>query len=303
MPAPQLWEYSTNSAGIVYAHDGTNVFYALYSTGANGFSSGARANQRERTWATYGDINFSDGRVFPFSHESGRSGYLNIGAQSYNLHDGSLLVLDEDGKIEQRPVFPSLMTARNLDAMNRLVEASHVPAKRSKTFGPAIERVVGDIAKNPELACLDFGTGEWRMPPPEILVELRQLIKTSVVRQQLEPGNVCYDWLRSNRVDLVGYRFPYGELGFKFLGETPMGRSGENHAFDLLTSNDAAQLLRAHTFYDPTLQIINLNTNSFDLFRSDDGDVGALEILGASENPPGLKIRYKLVQSAASLVQ
>ncbi len=299
MPAPQLWEYSTNGIGVDYAHDGTNVYYAIYETGANGFSSGSRANQRARTWATYGEINFSDGRVFPFSHESGRSGYLNIGAQSYNLHDGSLLVLNEDGKIEQRPVFPSLTTVRNLDAMTRLVETSPVPARRTKTFGPVVERVVGDIAENPEQACFDFGSGEWRVPPPAIMEGLRQLVKSRVAGQQLKPGDICYDWLRSNRVDLVGYRLPYGELGFKFLGEPPMQRMGKNHAFDLLSSNDAVQLLRAPTFYDPTLQIINLTTNNFALFRSDDGDVGALEMLGASENPRGVKIRYKLVQNVA----
>jgi len=297
MPAPQLWEYSTNGSGIVYAHDGTNVYYALYSAGVNGFSSGARANQRAQTWATYGEINYSDGRVFPFSHESERSGYLNIGAQSYNLHDGSLLVLDEDGKIEQRPVFPSLTTVQNLEAMTRLVEASPVPARRTKTFGPVVERVVGDIAENPEMACLDFGSGEWRMPPPAILEGLRQLVKSKVIGPELKPGDICYDWLRSNRVDLVGYRLPYGKLGFKFLGEPPMQRSGNNHAFDLLSSNNAVELLRQHTFYDPTLQVFNPNTSTFALFRTDDGDVGAMEILGASENPRGVKLRYKLVQN------
>jgi hypothetical protein len=36
----------------------------------------------------------------------------------------------------------------------------------------------------------------------------------------------------------------------------------------------------------------------FILFRTHDGDAGVMEILGASQNPRGVKIRYKLVQPA-----
>jgi hypothetical protein len=34
----------------------------------------------------------------------------------------------------------------------------------------------------------------------------------------------------------------------------------------------------------------------FILFRTHDGDVGVMEILGISENPRGVKLRYKLMR-------
>ena len=123
MPVPTMESYSTNSRAVYYAHDGTNVNFALFCAAAHSGNVGNRSNSRS-TWQVRGDVSFSDGRVFPFSQSSARAAFLDIGAQTFNLHDGSLLVLNADGTIVQRPVFPGLAAVRNLDEITRLAAST-----------------------------------------------------------------------------------------------------------------------------------------------------------------------------------
>jgi uncharacterized protein (TIGR03067 family) len=133
MPASTIQGYSTNRHAIYYAHDGTSVCFALYCTGSDGDIIGGGPARFGR-WQSRGEIRFSDGRVFPFVQDSSRAAHLSIGAQSYNLHDGTLLVVNEDGTIEHLPVFPTLATVRDMDQMTRLVEGRANPLLQGTWF-------------------------------------------------------------------------------------------------------------------------------------------------------------------------
>jgi serine/threonine protein kinase len=125
-PDPTMESYSTNNDAIYFAHEGNHVNFVLVcsAAGSGSVGMGGRSNSRSPRWDVHGEISFPDGRLFPFVQSSERSGYLDIGAQTFNLHDGSLLVLNADGTVIQRPVFPNLSTVRNLDEIMRLAAPS-----------------------------------------------------------------------------------------------------------------------------------------------------------------------------------
>jgi hypothetical protein len=197
------------------------------------------------------------------------------------------------------------------------MQAKSTP-KKSKTaalklaFGPVVERVMTDIADNPAQACLDFGSGEWHVPPPDLAGQLSRFVsKTGPENRELKsPGSGLYDWLASNHVDLISYRASDGGARFKVLGEPVTRWYAGAETFDTVQLDEVIQRVQQPTAFpkdNPRLPTIHFsrmeldqepwsNANFFS-FRTYNGRKGLMEILGASDNPRGVKLCYKLVQN------
>jgi predicted Ser/Thr protein kinase len=184
-------------------------------------------------------------------------------------------------------------------------------------FGPVIERVVMAFDENPAQACLNLGSGEFQPPPPALADRIRLMADREggePVTDLGGPGDERYDWLKTSGVDLIGYRGADGSSRFKYIGQPPHYQNGWTD-FDSVSPGDVIQTLQSSPFFAgdkpnlPDVYINSMNPNdeatknaSYIVFRTHDGDVGVMKVLGTSENPPGVKIRYKLVQSSVTSV-
>jgi hypothetical protein len=190
-------------------------------------------------------------------------------------------------------------------------------AVQNLSFGPVIERVVMAFDENPAQACLDLGSGEFRSPPAALADRIRLIANKDGGEPFTDlngPGDELYDWLKTSGVDLIGSRRSDGSLGFKYLGQPPHYYNGST-TFDTVSASEVVQTLQSSPFFAgdkpnlPAAYINSMNPNdeatkkaSYIVFRTHDGDVGVMKILGMSQNPRGVKIRYKLVQNNVTTV-
>jgi serine/threonine protein kinase len=190
-------------------------------------------------------------------------------------------------------------------------------AAQNLSFGPVIERVVTAFDENPAQACLDLGSGEFRPPPAALAARIRLIADKEGGGPFTDlgaPGDERYDWLKTSGVDLIGCRGSDGNLRFKYIGQPPHYQNGWT-GFDAVFPNEVIQTLQSSPFFVgdkpnlPDVYINSMNPNDeatkkagYIVFRTHDGDVGVMKVLGTSENPPGVKIRYKLVQSSVTTV-
>ena len=199
----------------------------------------------------------------------------------------------------------------------RLERTSAPPASSATklSFGPVMERVVMDFDQNPAQACLDFGSGEFRSPPAAVADGIRLLAEKEGGGSFADlngPGDERFDWLKASGVDVIGCRGPDGGARFKYLGQPPYYYNGWT-TFDTVSPGDVLQELQASPFFagdKPNLPAAYINAMNLDdgatrranyiLFRTHDGVVGVMKVLGTNQNPPGVRIRYKLVQSSVT---
>jgi serine/threonine protein kinase/signal peptidase I len=194
--------------------------------------------------------------------------------------------------------------------------ASNVaPSAQKFSFGPVIERVIMPLDENPAQACLDVGSGEFRSPTAGTADTIR-LLADSESGQRFNdfngPAGERYDWLKTSGVDLIGGRGSDGHARFKYIGQPPHWENGWT-SFDRADPEKVVSMLRASPFYagdkpnlpavyvnDINPQLESVKNANFFLFRTHDGDVGVMQVLGENQNPHGVKIRYKLVQSTVT---
>jgi hypothetical protein len=179
------------------------------------------------------------------------------------------------------------------------------------SFGSVMERTLTSVAfdNHTESQYFDFETGTFHVPPPEIAKELQAAVGNAGTGTLNRPSKALYDWLEQSGVDVVagnlqsetelwfidrsyaGHRTPPLTQPFDSIPATlvhmePMPPLG---IYDPLQMH-RAPLQRWH--YEDKADIIE--------FRTREGNLGILKVAGLTENPRGVKIRYKLVQPTAS---
>jgi tetratricopeptide (TPR) repeat protein/predicted Ser/Thr protein kinase len=211
----------------------------------------------------------------------------------------------------QRKKSPTDAEAIKREAKQRVLDRLR---KQNISFGPVIERVVTDIQQNPAQASLDFGSGE-----SGVTGDVTSGLQRAVDRMHLPPWEEAngpddrlYRWIKDSGMDLIGCTGLSDEPQFKFFGEEPKYMLGED-TFDSIPPSEVMKWLRLPSpdrgmnpnFPSVAVRTMKLSRKwlsdvKFILFRTHDGDVGVMEILGVRENPRGVKIRYKLVQESGA---
>jgi len=153
------------------------------------------------------------------------------------------------------------------------------PANGSKTlsFGPAMETVLPAISgRRAELLDLDTG---------------RRVTSTTFGENDRE----THAWIRDHHLDLVGV-VERGQIAVLCcdMAVLPVATNlwSDAGATDMATNHALAQMEpNKITAISPAVD----QTDTY-FFRTREGGLGILQILGQTDNPPGVKIRYKLVQ-------
>ena len=177
--------------------------------------------------------------------------------------------------------------------------ANPLPAGSSAaTFGPVIERVIPDPAEG--TACvLDFETGNLLEPPAEVVRALSHDVST------FDP--TILRWLRDNGGDAAVA--PDGSI--QLMEGVVLNPTVERHAttWEELTPNVVASGIdgmseeeRRASIHQPAFHLVTLRYPAAMEFTTRERSVGVLQILGATDNPHGVKIRYRLVQDSKANV-
>ncbi len=185
-----------------------------------------------------------------------------------------------------------------------------VPAiTKQNSFGPVMQRTLTSVVfdSHTESQYLDFETGKFHVPPPELAQELSSAVAKAETHVLERASVSLYDWLEKTGVD-VGAGNLTSEMELWFIDRSYAGHRSPplNGPFESISPEaislqpmppmalyaplqmHRAPLQRWH--YDDKADIIE--------FRTREGNSGILEVVGPTDNPRGVKIRYKLVQSA-----
>ncbi|HTY88197.1 MAG TPA: protein kinase [Candidatus Acidoferrum sp.] len=172
-----------------------------------------------------------------------------------------------------------------LDLLNyKAATSSFLPAKdgRSQSFGPVIERVVNDANIPTTNNAIDLNSGSVLSFPAE-------LWNTEYPRQD--------EWARKHGVDAVAW--VVGDDP-RLLGIGLAAVSGPAELWNTITAKETTNQTALVSPSDQTHPLIMQSTVAnlpvVWLFRTREGACGILQILGFSDNPRGVKIRFKLIQ-------
>ena len=172
-----------------------------------------------------------------------------------------------------------------------------VSAPLTAAFGPVIERVVGDPEEqDAKDAFLDLDTGRLLTPPISLLKEA---------------GRTQKAWMAENRVDLWFHimRREGKPIGGDVNGPEMIIASTPAALWDTLAPSELpVTLARARDARNgppgaPAVQPIldeDGRGNTY-AFQTREGGIGILQIIGFTDNPKGVKIRYKMVSALASM--
>lgn len=231
-------------------------------------------------------------RTFGFRRESWDPERLNVNGREFDLHAGRVLVLRNDGAVEQLALFPSLAVARNPEQLAKLIHEQHpspvttivttVNGRKGggTTFGPVIERVVNDDGVKRDFF-VDLDTGKLFSPPQGL---------------NFSDTNAFAAWLRTNGIDAMGETSVSvrGLVGMDMIVRPLAGPLWES-----LKPQDALanEVLQQGAPGSPVFLSAKGELPETFLFKTRECGVGLLQITGFTENPRGVKIRYKLVRS------
>jgi serine/threonine protein kinase len=271
-----------NHSAVIYHDNNVSLSFALFHAGR--FSSHHQdTNLGGTAWLDNGGITLVNGRTFGYRRESWNPEQLQVNGREFDLRAGRVLVLRNDGTVEQLRLFPSLAAARDLEELSRLIAAQRQPADNhagAMTFGPVIERVIAPQGKEPWALNLASGS-----------------VVTSTPKHPLNfPFGLTDDngALRAAGVDLYESAFASTAWSLKALDLrlVSLGMNGWTTSADevvarLRESEEPVSVVRSEVWID--------GRNAFAFHTRDDAK-GVLQVVKDASGPA--KLRYKLVQSS-----
>ncbi len=212
-------------------------------------------------------------------------------AEAADMHDQAVAVLNV-------PELQSAVTDAEQNVANHSAAAPN--------FGPVFERVVTSFSTEPATGFLDFESGEFRVPPTNLLQELRTTAgeaetKTGSSRRSTE----LRDWLKESGADLMGGQM-INVASLLLFEATPMIHNPPL-PFDVIEPTPDAfpgggtrVLVEPGVF--PILPVYPMRlwqepwkSAKAIPFCTREGNQGVMEVIGLTEKPSGVRIRYKML--------
>lgn len=106
------------------------LHYVLYYQGDFGTTSSGTQNLATNTWKDEGAVKLKNGRTFGYSREALYPHELHINGTRHDLRKGRVLVLRDDGTVEQFRLFPKLDAARDPAAVSRMIHGDEAESAR-----------------------------------------------------------------------------------------------------------------------------------------------------------------------------
>jgi serine/threonine protein kinase len=215
-------------------------------------------------------------------NEAIKAGDMKLGLSLHDAANEALNAPFPDGEFEQRLL--------KLAAQQRSATQPH-PETNSLSFGPVVEQTVTTF--------LDLDTGRILEAPAEIQ-------KAGYDSERVR------DWMRTNGADLVCLqtRTPSlilvdGPAMLTGLLQDPGNGNTIPRHIDQITAEEVLQTAKTFTLEwmkTNRQRVWGIEPDSASVFKTREGGIGVVEITGTSDNPPGVKIRYKLLRETAPFI-
>ncbi|MFA7237838.1 MAG: protein kinase, partial [Phycisphaeraceae bacterium] len=119
---PKVLDIGSTDASVLVVHDDVDLHYAIFYAGdLGGVSTGGSANTHSLTWIDKGSLKLNNGRTFSYLRESVDEFHLDVNGQEFDLRQGRVLVLHDEGTIEQIKMFPSLTETNKASVLAKLI--------------------------------------------------------------------------------------------------------------------------------------------------------------------------------------
>ena len=282
-----------HSVMVVHDHAETALHYVFYYPGKFSTTSSMTQNPVTRLWADDASITLKNGRTFGYRRESANPNELRVNGTAYDLRQGRVFVLQDDGTVVQRPLIAPIATAKQPEALAKLLSET---AAAISAFGPIIERTLNDPNETLKDSLISLDSGTLRTLPAAF---------KGALEVGSPPDKALMDWLSlpdqivdaAARVTIADGKVTQFGLRTFHLLTVPI----EADLADKLTPDQVLAKLREKSLaWSFTGQINDLMTDGKKpaafVFQSRSGLNGILQILGFSDNPRGVKIRFKVVQ-------
>jgi uncharacterized protein (TIGR03067 family) len=205
-----------HSVFVVQDDSNATLDYVLYFPGDMLASSSGTRNSADQTWVDEGIVKLRSGQNFAYSRSSLSPEELQINGEHFDLRSGRVIALQVDGRSQQLRAFPSLGTARDPEAIGRLVADDH-PLQESGVVAYRISRV--EVPEGTRNLSLELQR-EWQnVPFLGIESSLHVVAGTSVDPSKRMPKNGS--WVtRKNAIALSADQLT---LAFELPEELPIG--------------------------------------------------------------------------------
>lgn len=121
--APQPTHVGNEHGTVFVTHDNVDVFYALFYPGQFGMGADESFNPKERSWHSKGSIELNNGKKFLYLRVQDSPETLRLNGDEFDLRQGRVIVLHDDGTAEQLKLFPPLATAQAPAALAGLIQS------------------------------------------------------------------------------------------------------------------------------------------------------------------------------------
>jgi len=285
---PSAAHFGSDKGSVYVVHAGDEVHYVFFHKGDFSSSTGSSQNAHSFTWIDKGSVKLANGQTFGFLRESADPVHLSVNGKEFDLRQGRVLILHEDGSMEQIKLFPTMAVARSVDALAKAVDSATFTAQPA--FGPVVERTINDLDDGKGDEGLVLATGQVVSLPPEF---------GRMSDQQRSK------WIEDRGIDLF-VEYVSNRWGFMSCGPQ---LNILNAGFEDVSPASIGEALVANS----QLEVLERGDWTFYLLpkeskapltlalRTPAGGVGVLQIVGFTDNPKGARIRYKLLQAAPSV--
>ncbi|MEO6742740.1 MAG: protein kinase, partial [Chthoniobacteraceae bacterium] len=119
---PKAETISGANGTVLVHHDNVDLHYALFH--ANGAWSTVADSQNTHSllWMETGSMRIAKGRTFSYLRKSLSPDSLNVNGEDFDLRKGRVLVLHDDGTLDQLDIAVTLSVARNPVALGAVIE-------------------------------------------------------------------------------------------------------------------------------------------------------------------------------------
>ena len=131
---PKIAHIGRNHQSVELVHDDVALHYVFYYAGDFGSSSSGSQNTHSLTWMDEGGITLKGGRTFGYHRESTDPDHVRVNGKDYDLRQGRVLVLHDDGTVEQLGLFPALTVAQDPEAVAKLLVQAGTTAPAPPRF-------------------------------------------------------------------------------------------------------------------------------------------------------------------------
>jgi WD40 repeat protein/tRNA A-37 threonylcarbamoyl transferase component Bud32 len=292
---PRASHFTRNGHSVLVMHDDVQVHYLFYFAGEFSNSNSGSSNVHSLTWMDEGSIVLKNGRTFGYHRESTVPLDLRVNGRDYDLRQGQVFELQEDGSIKHWWQWIPLEAALNPEAVATAIHLNRAQGATSSTlpiFGPAMEQVV-PFGAPCQRNCFQFRNGRVFTigRGPDTTAE--QSAEDSKIAEQA--GGVDLDALG-------------GDENLQIAGEGCFFSQEHGPDWEKMSAESAVAQLRSATWITGVIELEKKDLPQTYLFKTSRGEMGMMQVAaivpdgrgfhGDGGQGYGVKLRYKMVPTA-----